>query len=213
MSKKVLIVYGTRFGATAGTAEEMAGVLRGEGAEVKIVNAKKEKVRDISEYDLIIVGSGMMMDRWTGEPEKFLQKFHQELAGKKLALFVSSGSQALIEHEGKIEEFHFGGKTTVLLGDEATGRARKKYLVEKAEKYGLHPVALGLFGGIWDYNHAPWYAAKAMQISRPKMAEAGFKETQPGVYDSRDWTAIRNWARDLAAEALDLGLAESTGIK
>jgi flavodoxin len=45
MSKKVLIVYGTRFGATTGTAEEIAGILSGEGAEVKVVNAKKEKVR------------------------------------------------------------------------------------------------------------------------------------------------------------------------
>jgi menaquinone-dependent protoporphyrinogen IX oxidase len=199
MSKKALIVYGTRFGATTGTSEEIANILRTEGLDVRVVNAKKEKIRDISEYDLIIVGSGMMIDRWTGEPEQFLKKFQKELAKKKVALFVSSGSQALIEHDRKFEEFHFGGKTNVLLGAEAIGRARKKYLEEKAAKYNLQPVALGLFGGIWDYNRAPWWAGKAMAISKPKMAEAGFKETQPGVYDTRDWNAIRSWAKELAA--------------
>jgi menaquinone-dependent protoporphyrinogen oxidase len=199
MSKKALIVYGTRFGATAGTSEEIAHILRQEGWEASVINAKKEKIRDVSEYDLVIVGSGMMMDRWTGEPEKFLEKFRKELAGKRLALFVSSGAQALIEQEGKFEEFHFGGKITNYYGAEATGRARRKYLEEKAARYNLQPVALGLFGGIWDYNHAPWYARKGMAASRPKLAAAGFKETQPGVYDSRDWNAIRGWAQELAA--------------
>ncbi|MBN1191320.1 MAG: flavodoxin domain-containing protein [Dehalococcoidales bacterium] len=205
MSGQALIVYGTRFGATAGTAEEIAAVLRGKGMEVKVVNAKKGKTRDISGYDLVIVGSGMMMDRWTGEPEQFLKRFQKELAAKRLALFVSSGAQAMIEYEGKREEFHFGGKTEVFTGEEAVARGRKKYLEAKAQKYGLLPVAMGLFGGVWDYNHMPWYAANAMQSSRAKMAEAGIRETSPGVYDTRDWEAIRNWAGNLAAEMVEAG--------
>ena len=110
MAKKALIVYGTRFGATASTSEEIAKVLRAESFEVRVVNAKKEKVKNISDYDLVIVGSGMMMDRWTKEPEKFLGKFQKELAEKKVALFVSSGAQVFIEHEKKVEEFHPQGR-------------------------------------------------------------------------------------------------------
>jgi menaquinone-dependent protoporphyrinogen oxidase len=199
MSKKALIVYGTRFGATASTSEEIAKVLRNEGLDVRVVDSKKEKVKDISGYDLIIVGSGMMIDRWTKGPEKFLEKFRKELADKKLALFVSSGSQIMIEHEKKVEEFHFGGKTNILLGDEAIARARKKYLEEKAEKYDLHPAALGLFGGVWDYHHMPWWSGKAAELAKPKLEAAGVKEAKPGVYDTRDWDAIRIWAKQLAA--------------
>jgi len=199
MFKKALIVYGTRFGATTGTSEEIAKVLRDKQVDVRVVNAKKEKVKDISEYDLVIVGSGMMIDRWTGEPEKFLNKFQKELATKKVALFVSSGAQALIEYEGKVTDFHFGGKTTVLAGAEATGRARKKYLEEKAAKYNLQPVALGLFGGIFDYNHMPWWSGKAMSATKLQLKTAGFKEVKPGVYDTRDWNAIRSWAKELIA--------------
>ena len=78
MKMKTLIVYGTRYGATASTSEEIATVLRDEGFDVRVVNAKEEKVHDISEYNLIIVGSGMKIDRWTKEPEKFLKKFKKE---------------------------------------------------------------------------------------------------------------------------------------
>ena len=182
MSKKALIIYGTRFGATTSTSEELAKVLREEGLEVTVVNAKKDKVQDISGYSLIVVGSGMMMDRWTKEPEKSLKKFQKELVKKKVALFVSSG----VDYK---EE------------PEAIGRAKKKYLVEKAEKYELHPVALGLFGGIWDFNNMPWWASRFAAMGRPKIEAAGFKEIKPGVYDTRDWDTIRSWAKELAAKA------------
>jgi menaquinone-dependent protoporphyrinogen IX oxidase len=185
MTKKALIVYGTRFGATTGTSEEIANVLRNEGFDARIVNAKKEKVDDISGYDLVIVGSGIMINRWTGEPEKFLNKFQKELAGKKVALFVSSGGLALLEFEGKAEEI------------EST---RRKYLEEKAAKYNLQPIALGLFGGIWDLDHLPWWSGKAMAAIKQKLEEAGLEETRPGVYDTRDWNAIRNWAKGLVAK-------------
>ena len=30
----------------------------------------------------------------------------------------------------------------------------------------------------------------------------GFKETESGVYDLRDWGEIKNWARELAEKAM-----------
>ena len=46
-----LICYGTRYGATAGTSEEIANFLREEGFSVRLVDAKDEKVNNISEYE------------------------------------------------------------------------------------------------------------------------------------------------------------------
>jgi menaquinone-dependent protoporphyrinogen oxidase len=198
MSKRALIVYGTRFGTTAGTSEEIAKVLHDEGLEVRVVDAKKEKVKDVSGYDLVIVGSGMMMHRWTKEPENFLEKFQTELAKRKVALFVSSGAQALIEHDKKFVDFHFGGKTTTITGEEAIGMTRKKYLEEKAAKYNLQPVALAVFGGVYDYHHMPWWSGKATEAAKPQLEATGIKEIKPGVYDTRDWDTIRNWAKQLA---------------
>ena len=76
---KTLLVFGTRYGATAGTSEEISKVLQAEGFEVKVVNAKKEKIKDIANYDLIIVGSGMQFARWTGEAEDFLKRFQKKV--------------------------------------------------------------------------------------------------------------------------------------
>jgi menaquinone-dependent protoporphyrinogen IX oxidase len=45
---KTLLVYGTRYGATMSTSEEIAKVLQAEGFEVKVANTKEEKIKDIA---------------------------------------------------------------------------------------------------------------------------------------------------------------------
>ncbi len=185
MSRKVLIVYGTRYGATESTSEEIAKVLRSEGLDVRVVNAKKEKVKDISEYDLVIVGSGMQMAKWTGAAENFLKKFQKELSSKKVAIFVSSGAQALHEYEKKTEEIE---------------KARKQYLEDKAAKYSLYPISMVIFGGVWDFNQMFFLFRKTLASFKPKIEEAGFKEIKPGLYDTRDWDSIRAWAKGVAAK-------------
>jgi len=181
---KALVIYGTRYGATANTSEVIAEVLRQEGFEVRVINAKDNKIQSISEYKLVIVGSGIRMAKWTKEPEEFLKEFQQELSHKKLALFVCCGSAHPLTK---------GGEKTKEIED-----ARRKYLEEKAVKYNLHPIALGLLGGIYDFNKVSWFFRKMMSAVKPQLEEAGFKETDAGRYDTRDLNAIRNWARKVA---------------
>jgi len=76
---KALIVYGTSFGATKVASEEIARILREGNFDIKIVNAQEEKVKDISEYELVIVGSGLANCRWNSQAEDFLKRFHKEL--------------------------------------------------------------------------------------------------------------------------------------
>ncbi len=151
-----------------------------------MADAKKEKINNISEFDLVVVGSGMKMGKWTAEPEKFLQKFQKELAKKKVAIFVSSGSQAILEHEGKNEEIE---------------KARREYLEEKAAKYSLQPISMTVLGGVWDYNKMGFFFKKTMSAFKQVIEAAGFKETEPEVYDTRDWDVIRNWAKKIAQKA------------
>jgi len=71
---KALIVYGTRYGAAASTSKEIAKIFRQQGLETEVVDAKKDKVNSIAEYGLVVVGSGIQINRWTSEPEKFIKK-------------------------------------------------------------------------------------------------------------------------------------------
>jgi len=182
---KTLIVYGTRYGATTGTSNEIAKVLREAGFEIKVVNTKKEKIRDVSEYELVIVGSGIRMGKWTDEADDFLKKFHRELEQKKLAIFVSS-MKSVSEREGKTEDL---------------ASSHKIALEDKVAQFSLHPIALGFFGGVIDFNKMNFLFKKTMGFLKPQLEKDGFKEEPPGVYDLRDWDEIRSWAKDLAVKA------------
>jgi len=35
-----------------------------------------------------------------------------------------------------------------------------------------------------------------MEADRPRI-EAAYKAAQPGIYDTRDWNAIRGWTKEL----------------
>ena len=181
---KALIIYGTRTGTTANTSEVIADTLRQVGYEVKIVDAKQEKIQSISEFDLIIVGSGIQMGKWTSEPEDFLKKYQKELATMKLALFVScGGANPLSEGDKKNKEM-----------DDA----KRKYLEDKPVEFKVNPVALGFFGGCYDFNQMSWFFKKTLSSIKPKLEGAGYKEAKAGVYDLRDLNAIRDWTKELA---------------
>ncbi len=185
---KSLVVYATRYGATKGTAEEVARILREENSDVKLVNAKEEKVSDISEYDLVVVGSGMSMGNWGSEAEAFVKKFQRDLENRKLALFISS-LKPIEEKQGKAD---------------LVARIRKVGLEDKIAKYNLKPLTTGIFGGVLDYNKMNFFIRKSMEVGyKSALQKYGFKEVEPGVYDLRDWDEIRSWARELARKAQD----------
>jgi menaquinone-dependent protoporphyrinogen oxidase len=181
---KALIVYGTRYGATELTANEIADVFRQEGLDTKAVNLKDEKVKDITDYDLVVVGSGIKIKKWTKEPEQFLKKFQKELANKKTAIFICCGAKYPLDEKADVEtELEY---------------ARKTHLEEKAAKYNLQPIAFGLFGGVYNFNKMSWFFKKTLSAIKPQLEAAGIPETEPGLYDTRDKNTIRNWAKEVA---------------
>ncbi len=133
-----------------------------------------------------MVGSGIQVNRWTGEPEEFTKKFRNELSNKKVALFVCCGSASLSK-SNRLEE---------------ANEMKSKYLDQKSAQFGVMPIALGYFGGVINYNKTPWWAKRAMEVDRPRI-EATFNPTEPGVYDLRDWDEIRSWAKELATKAIN----------
>jgi menaquinone-dependent protoporphyrinogen IX oxidase len=62
----------------------------------------------------------------------------------------------------------------------------------------VKPVALGFFGGCYDFNRMSWFFKKTLSSIKPKLEGAGYKESKTGVYDLRDLDVIRAWAREVA---------------
>jgi len=177
-----LIVYGTSFGATKGTAEEMARILREEHYDIKLVNVQEEKIKDISAYQFIIVGSSLANCLWNSQAEDFLKRFQKDFDHTSLALFVSSVNP-IAKREGNTEEM---------------AKLHKIALEDKITKYNLKPIMIGVFGGILNYNKMGFIARKGMEIAfKTRLQTTGFYEVEPGVYDLRDWDEIRSWTRDL----------------
>ena len=180
--KKVQIAFGTLYGATANTSEVIADTLRNEGFDVKVVDSKKEKMQSVNEYDLVVLGSGIQMGKWTGEAEDFIKKHQKELSQKKVALFVScDGANPLSEGEKRIQEYNNG---------------KQKYLKEKATEFNLNPISLGYFGGCYNFGKMSWFFKKTLSSIRPKLESAGYKESNNG-YDLRDLNGIKAWAKEL----------------
>lgn len=174
---RVLVAFGSRYGSSTEIAEEIGKVMENQGVEVDLVNLRKNKVDNIDNYELIVVGSGIKMGKWTKESLKFLNKNKSTLKDKKVALFVSCGAP--------------------LNGEEKMDEARELYLEKVAkENLSCEPVSMGLFGGVFDpdANHGLMYKM-AM-----KMAKKGFEEKGVDTskrYDYRDWNEIHDWARKL----------------
>ena len=92
--------------------------------------------------------------------KSFLEKFQKELSKKKVALFVCCGSaKPLTGGEEKTREMEKG---------------KRKYLEDKAVHYDLNLIALGFFGGIFDFNKLSWFMRKTLSGVKLKLEEAGF---------------------------------------
>lgn len=174
---KALVVYGTRYGTATEIAEEIARVIQEEGIDVDLKDARTLKNFDVTPYDLVIVGSGIKIGKWTNKSLKFLQENKETLADRKVALFVSCGAAS--EEKNKAE-------------------GQEKYLDEVAAKNLINePVATGLFGSVYDPNAKHGVMFKLVNRSIKKTLEKEGIDASKRV-DRRDWDEIRNWARKLA---------------
>ncbi|NLT38561.1 MAG: nitric oxide synthase [Methanomassiliicoccus sp.] len=174
---RVLVAYGSKYGSTTRLAEVIGEGLRGEGHEVDVVDLRCGPEPEVTNYDMVVLGSPVFVGKWTKEAKRFLEVKGQELCERKVALFVSCSDVLFPE---KIEA------------------GRRMYLEDVAASVpGLRPVSLGMFGGVIDFSR---YGA----LTKALLAGVGTKKQLVGrgidvnsPYDYRDWEQIRSWSRDL----------------
>lgn len=181
MTERALVCFGTRYGSAGEIAEKIAESLRERGAQVDVVDLKKGKVKNLATYDLVVIGSGIQMGKWTKHPLKFIKKNRDTLSHKKVALFVSC--------------------MTARLPDKRD-QSRRDYLDAIVEDYPeITLISMGLFGGLIDATKGNLMTKAIMKPVVKALASS--EDEAPERIDSRDWDQIRLWAEGLIPDPFD----------
>ena len=119
---RILVCAASRHGGTAEIARRLADALRREGAEVAVI--RPEEVAGVSDYDAVVLGSGVYLGRWLPAARRMAARFEEQLRRKPVWLFSSGpvgpkaaepdprpvNAERLIERTGAIEHQVFGGR-------------------------------------------------------------------------------------------------------
>lgn len=126
---RILVTYATRAGATAEVAAYMAEVLRrSTGTTVDVQNV--QMVREVQNYDAVVIGSAIRMGHWLPEAVEFVKKNHETLSHIPVAYFLVSG-----------------------LLRQDTPEMRHEVLTYLDHVRAIcEPVSIGLFAGEIDYS-------------------------------------------------------------
>lgn len=172
---KVAILYGSRYGTTTGIVQEMVKTAEETGAEVETFEVRKSKPASLDSYDLIIIGSGIQVGKWTKEPLKFIEQNVESLSRKKVALFVVCGDAG---------------------NPETCEQGQTMYLDAIAK---AHPeisfVSTGLFPGMFDLKKYNFVTKSLIKSILKKRTPEG--EEIPEVLDMRDSEKVKAWILEL----------------
>jgi NAD(P)H dehydrogenase (quinone) len=141
---RILVVYDSVSGNTAGMAELVADGARNAGADVVLKNVNETQVDELTEYDGIIAGSPTYYGLMSAPLKRLFDesvKLHKQLAGRAGGAFTSSANigggnettimsivQAMLIHgmvvQGTALGDHYGPVAIGAPDDRATEQAR-----------------------------------------------------------------------------------------
>ena len=183
---RALIVYASRHGGSAGIAACIGRTLEAAGLEVLVRDAAKKP--DPTSFDACVVGAGVYMGSWVKEGTDYLARFADTLALRPVWLFSSGplpGSSKATSATDDPIELALGPST----GPGSGGRRRIDQLTER-----IGPRDHRVFDGAFDPTRPPRSVSERIVRMMP-----GSGNILPAG-DFRDWPAIEDWARTIAAE-------------
>ena len=176
--KKVLIVYGTRYGATRDTSKKIRDILTTKEIEVDLVGID-EGEPSLSGYDGVLIGTGIKISMWTKKIKKFIKKHKNVLKGRKFksGFFINCGTASEKE---KIKE------------------AKEKYIDKKLQEIGINFDIADAFGPIYDFSETSVLSNMSKKIMKAGLKDDGWEKVDDILYDLRDMDQIQKFAEDFA---------------
>lgn len=181
--KKVLIVYGTRFGCTREVSVEIADVINKSGIPCDLVDlgtTKRSMWPKAVNYNGVLVGAGIKIGRWKKEPRVFIEKNLYELrkGERKFGIFVCSG---------------------LAITDPA--KAKKDYCEAPAAKFGIEVDLCTAFPGVFDLSSTSrmgFLDKKMSRLGKEELLKHGLEFGDTEKNDYRNWDDIRAFAKEFA---------------
>ncbi|MBN1160731.1 MAG: flavodoxin domain-containing protein [Dehalococcoidales bacterium] len=91
MMIKVLMAYGSKYGATKEIAEKIGEALTGQGLQADVISAGK--VKNVADYQAVIIGSAAYIGGWRKEVSNFVKKNEKVLAELPVWIFSSGPTE------------------------------------------------------------------------------------------------------------------------
>jgi menaquinone-dependent protoporphyrinogen oxidase len=188
---RVLVVYGSRHGATRGIAERIGDVLRASGVDTVVSAAEVATNRDVDAADAFVIGSGVYMGKWLDEALDFVHRHEALLASRPLWLFSSGPLPGSTKDKqvddpienalGPIEGPGSGGRKKIEALSAATGPRD-------------HRVFMGRYNPDDKAKNLPERFMKSFMRVIPAI-----RDVLPAG-DFRQWPEIEAWAQHIADE-------------
>jgi menaquinone-dependent protoporphyrinogen IX oxidase len=198
----VLVAYATNAGSTAKVAQVIGEELSQAGAPAQVL--RLDQVARLDGYDAVVVGAPMIMG-WHGAAMKFVKQHQLALSRVPVAYFLTAMSLTQT-NETSVGSIPIYVDPALAKPPKNAKRLSLKERYATVTRYlrpvldaapSVKPVSVGFFGGKLELYRLPlWQMLFVMAII----------QAQPG--DSRNWSAIREWAVRLRSELLENKLAK-----
>ena len=165
---KILIAYASDVGTTGEVAVAIGDALCEDGNTVETLWINN--VKDIKNYDAVIIGSAILYEKWMPEAREFVKNNQDTLKNMPVAYFITCMALSSKEDAAMQQAIEYADKISDLAPQ-------------------VKPVSVGHFAGVLDYSKLSFFKRT---LTKAAMARHKVKEG-----DYRDWNAIRSWAKSI----------------
>ncbi|MFW9829389.1 MAG: flavodoxin domain-containing protein [Candidatus Thorarchaeota archaeon] len=175
--EKTAILYGSRYGSTEDVAVKIGEILKESGIDISVNNLKeiiKDKKFNLSDYNSILLGTGIYAGQWAKSAKKFLKDYSEKVKERNLSygVFILCGEASDITKIPKL---------------------KKRHIEDKLNKYGLKSHLIDVFGGVLDLTEETRMGKFEQKII--KMINKKDPNVKLGQRnDFRDWQQIEKFA-------------------
>jgi menaquinone-dependent protoporphyrinogen oxidase len=174
----LLIVYGTTDGHTAQIAERMASVIRGEGCQAELHDAKELRKQTVSgKFNGILVGGSIH----AGEHQSSLQEFVKR-------------NRALLE---RVPSAFFSVSLTAEDPDDEAANETQMMVNKFISETGWQPRRVETIAGALVYTQYNIFIRHVMKLIVKRQGRTELDTSRD--YDFTDWDAVERFAREFTA--------------